>query len=42
MNETIFVHGEICFTDVKWDLYLRHMINRLKIIFSLVICKRTK
>ena len=28
MNETKFACGEICFTDVKWDLYLRPMINR--------------
>jgi hypothetical protein len=37
----IFAYGEICFTDVKWDLYLRPMINRLKIIFSIVICKNS-
>jgi hypothetical protein len=35
MNETKFAYGEICFTDVKWDLYLRPMINRQKIIFSI-------
>ena len=40
MNETIFADGEISFTDVKWDLYLRPMINRLKIMFSIIICKK--
>ena len=35
MNETKFACGEICFTDIKWDLYLRPMINRQKIIFSI-------
>ena len=35
MNETKFACGEICFTDVKWDLYLRLMINRQKIIVSI-------
>jgi hypothetical protein len=37
MNETKFACGEICFTDVKWDLYLRPMINRQKIIFSILL-----
>jgi len=35
MNETILSYREIGFTDVKWDLYLRPMINRQKLIYSL-------
>ena len=35
MNEIKFAFGEICFTDVKWDCYLRPRINRQKIIFSI-------
>jgi hypothetical protein len=42
MNETKFACGEICFTDVKWDFYLRPMINRQKIIFSIRFKKKKK
>jgi hypothetical protein len=40
MNETKLACGEICFTDVKWYLYLRPMINRQNFFLVYVIfCK---
>ena len=35
MNETIPSYREIGFTGVKWDLYLRPMIGRQKLIYSI-------